>query len=423
MPTTTAPNLPEHPFPDQSQHNRRIAWVPRSRGLAVVGLVMAVLAVIGISGCGGASNESKPKPEGQTARPEKNGDGSPPPKQTKDAPQKIPPKDEPPTKQPPKQDAKAVRLRQVDSEAMAAFKEGQQRDGMTKLLDAAKTYQKLTPADCTPDEALALAVIYARIASVAGKSLPEETTLVYVAATKEYSKKGGVPSEDHPRWFKQVLSETVAAYKPSEPPAGKTPTWVADAKKELDTAKRRPKQAEPVRPAGSTQAKYDALVEQVDFFRGVYPVTTPDKMPEPEMMLDRFPDAAAVMPHTVAAVRREGFTQLVAKYEGDDLDNLTNAIPAAKRLLDAKFRASMKARLPWADRKKLYDQFTKATGQTEKWSLLVPFDDLTGDEMRAAVAAAEKAKASGLGTVTAADRALILGGGAIDFFASLIPVK
>jgi hypothetical protein len=98
-----------------------------------------------------------------------------------------------------------------------------------------------------------------------------------------------------------------------------------------------------------------------------------------------------------------------------------NAIPAAKKLLDVKFRASMKARLPWAERKKLYDQLTKVTGQTEKWSLLVPFDDFTGAEMKAAVVAAEQAKASGLGAVSASDRALILHSGALDFFASLLP--
>jgi hypothetical protein len=125
------------------------------------------------------------------------------------------------------------------------------------------------------------------------------------------------------------------------------------------------------------------------------------------------------MPHTAAALRREGFTQLAGKYEGDDLDHITNASPAAKKLLDAKFRAAMKARLPWTERKKLYDQFVRTTGQKEQWSLLVPFDDLTGVEMKAAVAAAEQAKAKGLGAVTAADRALILRAGAIDFFASL----
>jgi hypothetical protein len=101
---------------------------------------------------------------------------------------------------------------------------------------------------------------------------------------------------------------------------------------------------------------------------------------------------------------------------------LTGAFPEAGRLAsDSVFRATMQERPAWAERKKLYDRFTRATGQTEKWSLLVPFDDLSGAEMKAAVAAAESAKANGLRAATAADRALLLRAGALDFFESLLP--
>lgn len=60
------------------------------RGLLAVVIATVVIAVVEIGGCSG--NESKPKPEGQSARPE-DGDGSKPPKPTKDASQKVPSKD------------------------------------------------------------------------------------------------------------------------------------------------------------------------------------------------------------------------------------------------------------------------------------------------------------------------------------------
>jgi hypothetical protein len=145
---------------------------------------------------------------------------------------------------------------------------------------------------------------------------------------------------------------------------------------------------------------------------------------EAVMLLDIRLDAVALMPESHRVIRREAYTRLAAHVKNDKetLTNLVNAFPEAVKLYnDPKFLTAMQARLPWAERKKLYEQFTKATGQTEKWSLLVPFDDLTGEEMKAVVAAAEKAKASGLGAVTATDRALILRAGALDFFASLIP--
>ncbi|MBA4189794.1 MAG: hypothetical protein C0467_17570 [Planctomycetaceae bacterium] len=90
-PSLTAPKV------DASENSSplRFPRTGRSRGLVAVAAAV-VLAVVGIGGCGGAGNESKPKQEGegQTARPEKNGDGAPP-KHMKDAPQKVPAKDGP----------------------------------------------------------------------------------------------------------------------------------------------------------------------------------------------------------------------------------------------------------------------------------------------------------------------------------------
>ncbi len=89
-----APSLPP-PKVDAPENSspHRLRQARRSRGLVAVAAAV-VLAVVGIGGCGGAGSESKQKPEGesQTARPEKSGDGGPP-KQTKDAPQKVPAKD------------------------------------------------------------------------------------------------------------------------------------------------------------------------------------------------------------------------------------------------------------------------------------------------------------------------------------------
>lgn len=60
--------------------------------------------------------------------------------------------------------------------------------------------------------------------------------------------------------------------------------------------------------------------------------------------------------------------------------------------------------LPWKERKELFGQFAAVTGE-KGWSLARPFDELTGEDTKAAVAAAKKAKASGIGTLTAKSEA------------------
>lgn len=54
------------------------------------------------------------------------------------------------------------------------------------------------------------------------------------------------------------------------------------------------------------------------------------------------------------------------------------------------------------------------TGAKGEWSLLQPFDDLTGPEMNAAISAADKLKTSGLRSLTPDERLVLYAAGAVD---------
>lgn len=113
--------------------------------------------------------------------------------------------------QQPKTDAKAEKLRQADKAAMADFRAGKKVDGGKKLLEAIEPYKDLSPKDCTKEESLALAVVYVRIVSVAGKQLSDETLMAYIGAIRGHSRKGGIAADEYDTWFKTQVKETVAA--------------------------------------------------------------------------------------------------------------------------------------------------------------------------------------------------------------------
>lgn len=128
---------------------------------------------------------------------------SPPPK--KDAKGVTPKVDEKKT------DAKAVALQKADKEAMEAFRAGNRDDGVRKLLESIKPYKSLTPSDCTPQESMALAVIYARMTLIFNGALSEREIQVYIEATRLYSERGGIRSEDRPAWYTDIIEKTNAA--------------------------------------------------------------------------------------------------------------------------------------------------------------------------------------------------------------------
>lgn len=210
--------------------------------------------------------------------------------------------------------------------------------------------------------------------------------------------------------------------KSSPPPVSRPPEWVAAATRELEAVKQLTRPVEPRRPSYMAPAEYDQFKEDAaGFFRTQYPVENPGRFHEPELVVSINYDYVSLMPETHQAVQREGYTQLARRTDAE-ITTLANVVPAVRKLLDPKFRAAMRARLPWEERKKLFGEFAAATG-VSGWTLLHPFDHLTGEEMRQAVAAARQAKESGLGSLAASERALILRAGAVEFFETLLKAR
>jgi DNA-directed RNA polymerase subunit RPC12/RpoP len=197
------------------------------RGFARAALAVAVLALLAVGTLlWVALGETPPAPQ-----PERVADIPRVPEKVteleqKNAPAPLPkteppplPKSAPPTPKPPEPDVKAARLRRLDAEALAAFRSGQLAEGTAKLLSAVTPYQKLTPADCSPTEALAAAVVYARIASVGGRSFPEDTVRTYTAAARAYAQQGGVAAGTRSAGSRAWLrTRSPRANRPSRPP-------------------------------------------------------------------------------------------------------------------------------------------------------------------------------------------------------------
>jgi hypothetical protein len=86
-------------------------------------------------------------------------------------------------------------------------------------------------------------------------------------------------------------------------------------------------------------------------------------------------------------------------------------------LLDDDYRKTLvQTRFDADKRKKLYAEFAGVTSDTRKWSLLHPFDDLTGQQMTDVIDLCKVAKQSGLGQLDNKGRTLILAAGATEFF-------
>ncbi len=73
-------------------------------------------------------------------------------------------------------------------------------------------------------------------------------------------------------------------------------------------------------------------------------------------------------------------------------------------------------RLSAADRKKKHGELMEVLKQKEKWTLAVPFDDLSATEMAKAVETARKAEKAGVQALTKEERTLLLRAGARDYF-------
>ena len=96
---------------------------------------------------------------------------------------------------------------------------------------------------------------------------------------------------------------------------------------------------------------------------------------------------------------------------------------ALRPLLDPEFKKTLLLRLPWDERMTLFERYARLTKDARRWSLLHPFDELTGDEMRSAIAAIERADRDGLGALDRGQRTLVLRAGATAFFRRLLSVE
>jgi len=173
---------------------------------------------------------------------------------------------------------------------------------------------------------------------------------------------------------------------------------------------------EPVQAPGMTMVEYKRALTVVNSFKQRYPVEGP--IPIYRLLLNAdLSQASSVMPETSRVLRREAFTQ-IARLDRPGMERQVMALtpnhPEVRLLLDNELYTKLHATLPWQERKTQYERFQMLTGVKGAWSLLQPFDDLTGPDMAAAIAAAEKLKTSGLRALTSDERTDLLAGGAVD---------
>ena len=127
-------------------------------------------------------------------------------------------------------------------------------------------------------------------------------------------------------------------------------------------------------------------------------------------------NASPLIPRTMSVLQREALLQWGKGHDDKFTNSRANIMPGLRPLLDPDFKKRFLLRPDWQERSRLFGDFARLTGSKESWSLLVPFDDLTGDEMNAAIKAVTSASATGLGSLTSEQRALLLKAGALEFF-------
>lgn len=203
---------------------------------------------------------------------------------------------------------------------------------------------------------------------------------------------------------------------PARVKAAEEQKWRGDVMQEINAARVAKRVGEPFRAPGMTAAEYQKAVVQVARFKKQYPIEGP--MPSYRLLLNAdLSPAAAVLPETSKVLRREAFTQ-IAQFERPTMERLVMSFssnhPDLRELLEGDVYARLHATPSWDVRKAHYAQFQALTGVKGGWSLLHPFDDLTGPEMKDALAGAEKLKGSGLRALTPGERRVLLAAGAAD---------
>lgn len=217
---------------------------------------------------------------------------------------------------------------------------------------------------------------------------------------------------------RQPADKATRKLPPPTPSRGGDEEWAVQVRAELAIAASAQRVQEPVRGKFMTQAEYQVAEQSLDGYRTLYPTDAPDGVQLRVHFIHENP-ATSIMPETTRVTLREAFTLWATKSD-DELERAINVNTTLRPLLDMEFRAELRARLPWKERKELYAKFAETAGLKEKWSLLVPFDELSGREMKEAVAAVQKADKDGLRALAGDERRLLLRAGALRYVEVLL---
>jgi hypothetical protein len=218
-----------------------------------------------------------------------------------------------------------------------------------------------------------------------------------------------------------------AAQEQSAPQPATVRDWRDVAADELAVAQRRRDElnltgpyAEPLPKAGTmTETEYRQAKALGEEWRTQIAL---DTLEVKAVVLRRLPTekgawVRVIMPRTVDCWEREALCHYLDATATDrGFEMMVRHFPLLRVLGDEGVRGRLKARLPSEQRRNLYAEFAKLTNDARRWPLTHPFDDLSGEEMQAMVAAASTCQAKGLGALAREDRHRLLVAGALDFF-------
>jgi hypothetical protein len=131
--------------------------------------------------------------------------------------------------------------------------------------------------------------------------------------------------------------------------------------------------------------------------------------------------AEQIMPRHLARWRREAIQRTLEMWGSNQraLEDFVARATDWRFLLDPDEQKRIRSRASWDKRKEYYKKLAQITGQKERYSLLLPFDDLTEAEMKDVLVAAALAKEKGLLGLDREQRLLLLRAGAYEFFRHL----
>ncbi len=209
-----------------------------------------------------------------------------------------------------------------------------------------------------------------------------------------------------------------AGFRPTDRPSME-PSWKLQTRQQLQAARREsiPLREPLQRPEEMSETEFQQAKRTVTRWQTQVDLANPERQEHQRIVTDHSirTQFMQLLPMTFAALEREFLQSFLQGTNRTDIEQTASRRAELRSLGDPSFRQRLQERLPWQTRKQLFDKFAQITGLDEPWSLIHPFDELSGEDMNKVTAYALKVKQGQLANLNDDQRKLLINLRAYDF--------